>query len=65
MNAGKTIKQLRLKVGYKQSYIASHLKVTQGYYSLIERDLAPLKLSQLLIIIHILGVSIQDILGES
>jgi transcriptional regulator with XRE-family HTH domain len=38
MTIGQTLKTLRLKKNYKQTYVAEQLLITQGYLSRIEND---------------------------
>jgi len=35
---GKTLKDLRVNYGYKQDWVASEMRITQGYLSRIENE---------------------------
>lgn len=55
------IKEYRLKAGYSQAFMASKLHISRSYYSDLEKDKYPIKLSTLCKVGQVLNVSVCDL----
>lgn len=56
-----TVKEWRQRRGFKQREMAKILSISNYAYQMWERDIANIKVKQLLAVCNILGIRLQDI----
>ena len=61
---GSIIKELRIKSGLTQSYVAEALGVTPGYISNVENNRTAMSLRVLIYYAKLTGVSLDELVGE-